>query len=284
MKNIYGINYYRTFQTSPASAPTGRHTKTVGAAHRTTRQTVGAAHRTTRQTVGAAHRTTRQTVGAAHRTHYHIILFMMMLALLSSLHAERAKKIFYHPPADYYFYLSEPLPQYLLQKIIKKGARPAIAYSITSSDWLRKNIKTIKTSKPLFFINGKLSKIEQQRLHELLKALEYHATIIHILKNSPSLSFSPLFRSYYTISFDKKKTVMRHQKKKSAALFATPADTFSFKHSISVTNQLSFPRLSYTFISSEALSHEQLTKIKPKETVIFFFQKEKKLSHFLENW
>lgn len=213
-----------------------------------------------------------------------MVLFITLFSFFFSLHAETLKKIFYHPPADYYFYLSEPLPYYLLEKIIKKGAKPAIVYSITSSDWLRKNIKTIKTTKSLFFINGKLSKIEQQRLHELLKALEYHATVIHILKDSPPLSFSPLFRSYYTISFDKKKIVMRHQKKKSAALFATPADTFSFKHSISVTNQLSFPTLSYRFISSEALSYEQLTKIKPKETVIFFFQKEKKLSHFLENW
>jgi hypothetical protein len=206
-----------------------------------------------------------------------------LLSFFIPLHATKQVKI-YHSPATYYFYLSAPFPRYLLDKMIKKGSRPALIYSIKTSKWLRENITALKKTTPLFFVDGTLSSVEKERLHELLKALHYNATIIHLLKNAQPLTFSPLFRSYHTISFNNNETILTHAKKKGKARYASQADKFDFRNSISVIKELSFPTLSYRFIADGALSNKQIREIKPTETVIFFFQKEKKLSDFLENW
>ncbi|MCK5809072.1 hypothetical protein KAH37_08825 [bacterium] len=213
-----------------------------------------------------------------------IIIFLLSITLLLPLLAKKERAIPYHPPAEYYFYLSKPLPDYILSQMIEKKGNPALLYSIKASNWLRKNIAALKESHPLFFIEGSLSKLELLRLHELLKALEYDATVIHILKSSETLSFSPLFRSYYTISLKNKETTLVYNKKSAKALFLSPSDKFDFHHTISITDELSFPALKHRFIASNSLSEDRLKSIKSHETIIFFFQKEKKLSYFLENW
>ncbi len=188
-------------------------------------------------------------------------------------------------PAQYAFFMSDPMPRYLLKEIVEKGGIPAVRYAITSSEWIRKNSDLLKKSSPLFIIEHQLSFLEKERFNELAQALNYHLFVL-VLPHARQGWKCPPLTACFTVSIKNTDVFMRKGTGKTMCKgrMLAPSDSFDFCRSLRVTDGVVFDGCSFVLLNGDRFTQLKGSVVHRGDFVLIVSSGEKAMVTLLKNW